>query len=159
ALETIQQLPGQKSLDFLLTKGKRGSALDATIALNELRKIGCKDEILWLLDGWSPAQLPDEIVRLWAMVAQDREKHQLAISLWKHILRTQPDYVKRHGLGAINNLIAMKAFGDALIELNRSEPLFSSQTKYWLLRTQALRGIDRLEEAEQAVDKGLGIDP
>lgn len=159
AIETLKYMPNQRSLEFLLTHEKRGSALDATIALKDLYKGGWREEVLWLLKDYTPEQLPDEIVRLWAMVAQNCHKYELAVSLLRYILKTDKVYREQHGLDAISNLMFMNHFADALTELDRVQPLYSSNAKFWLMRSKALKQLDRVDEAAQSLEQGLRVDP
>lgn len=159
AVEALQFTEGQKSFTYLLTKGRSGSVKDATLALEKLCRVGWNEEALWLLSGFSPEQLPDEIVKLWAQIAQNAHRYDLAVHLLNDLLKKDRVFEREHGLEATSNLIYMQAYSDALRELDRLQPTCASQAQFWVQRMLALKALGRTTQAEQAAEKGLRMAP
>jgi tetratricopeptide (TPR) repeat protein len=108
---------------------------------------------------FEPKQLPDDAVWIWASSAEYNRQTNLAKKLWQHISETRESLVCKHKWDIVSHFLNLNDYEDALVELQKLQPLYGADDCYWQLRTRALLGLERFTEAEQAISDGLAKFP
>lgn len=158
-VETLQYRPDQKSLKFFLTNGKEGDLAESAAGLKQLLEKAWAEEVLWLLKGFKPNQLPTNVIDTWASAAERTNQAELAASLLKYVLKEDKSLSPGRRLSIVDRLLSDKDFEGALSELNVLEKQCFAVSHFWQVRSVALSKLHRLAEAEASLTKGLLIDP
>lgn len=158
-VETLQYGPDQRSLKFFLTKGKEGDLAESAVGLKQILQKAWVEEVLWLLKGFQPNQLPTDVIDTWANAAERTSQSELAASLWKHVLKVDKTLSPDTRLSIVDRLLSDNDFEGALSELNMLERQCDRVAHFWQDRSLALSKLNRLSEAEASLTKGLLIDP